>query len=60
MSNTTNRSYRNTPQALIDEFLEKGGEVNVCEAGAKTENVNYVGGFYAKKKKAKDGEKFNE
>jgi hypothetical protein len=45
---------------LIDEFLNKGGKVTVCDAGAKTENVNYIGGFYAKKKKAKEGETFDE
>lgn len=58
--NPTNRNDRNTPQSLIDEFLNKGGTVTVCSAGAKTEDVKYIGGFYAKKKKAKDGEKFDK
>jgi hypothetical protein len=58
--NPLNRNDRNTPQSLIDEFLTKGGKVTVCDAGAKTENVNYIGGFYAKKKKAKEGETFDE
>lgn len=58
--NPINRNARNCPQSLIDDFLNNGGKVTVCDSGAKTENVNYIGGFYAKKKKAKEGESFDE
>lgn len=47
---TINRSYHNTSQELIDEYLSNGGKVTVCPAGATTEGIEYNNGFYKKKK----------
>jgi hypothetical protein len=46
-----NRSHHNTPQNLIEEFISKGGQVTRCSTGERTENIEYTGGFYGKRKK---------
>lgn len=38
---------------LVQEYLNKGGEITQCESGARTENIEYKGGFYAKRRKKK-------
>lgn len=38
-------------QAKIDEWLAKGNEITVYPYGARSEEVNYTSGMYAKKKK---------
>jgi hypothetical protein len=44
------RSEHNTPQNLIDEYLAKGGQVNICPPCAKTEDIEYTNSFHRKKK----------
>ena len=34
----------------IQEFLDKGGKITQCPPGARTEEINFKGGFYGKKK----------
>tara|TARA_B110000285_G_C14526516_1_gene338930 strand:- start:193 stop:378 length:186 start_codon:yes stop_codon:yes gene_type:complete len=41
---------------LVQEFLAKGGEITQCAKGARTEDINYTGGFYAKRRKKKEAE----
>ena len=41
----------NVSQKQIDEFLAKGGKITQCPPGQRTENIDYKGGFYGKKKK---------
>jgi len=41
---------------LVQEYLNKGGEITQCESGARTENIEYKGGFYAKRRKKKEAE----
>jgi hypothetical protein len=48
---TTNRSEYNTPQKLIDDYLNKGGQITVCSPGATTEGAAHTGGFYRSQKK---------
>jgi hypothetical protein len=39
----------------LEEFLANGGTITKCEPGARTEDIEYTGGFYGrKKKKAKE------
>ena len=38
-------------QAQIDEWLSKGNKITVYPYGARSEEVNYTSGMYAKKKK---------
>lgn len=36
----------------LQDFLDKGGKIQYCEAGARTEDIGYNGkSFYGKKKK---------
>lgn len=39
-----------TEQQLQD-FLDKGGTITKCPPGSRTEEIDYKGGFYGKKKK---------
>lgn len=50
------RTANNTPQDLIDDFLEKGGEVEKLPPGARSEDIVYTGGFYGRRKKKKEDE----
>lgn len=38
-------------QKAIEEFLAKGGKIKVCPPGQRTEDIDYKGGFYGRKKK---------
>lgn len=49
--NPVGRMYNNTPQELINEYLEKGKQVTKCPEGARSENIEYNSGFYSKKRK---------
>lgn len=46
----------NTPQSAIDEFLKNGGEITYCTPGERTEEIEFKGGFYGRKKKKKEPE----
>ena len=46
----TNKEGGMTEQQLKD-YLEKGGTITICPPGARTEEIDYKGGFYGKKKK---------
>ena len=35
----------------LQEFLDKGGKIQYLPFGARTEDIEYKGGFYGKKKK---------
>lgn len=37
----------------LQEFLDKGGKITVCPPGERTEDIEFKGGFYGKKKKKK-------
>ena len=41
---------------MIDEFLNKGGTITKCPPGARTEDIEFKGGFYTKRKKKKEEE----
>jgi hypothetical protein len=49
--NPVGRQHHNTPESLIQEFLNKGGEVKKFKTGARSEEIGYTGGFYGKRKK---------
>ena len=40
----------------VEEFLAKGGKITKCEPEARTENIEYTGGFYQRRKKKKEAE----
>jgi hypothetical protein len=35
----------------LQEYLDKGGTITKCPPGARTEDIEYKGGFYGSKKK---------
>ena len=41
---------------LVQEFLDKGGKITYCEKNARTEDINYTGGFYQRRRKKKEAE----
>ena len=40
----------------IEEYLKKGGKVTVCPSGQRSEEIEYTGGFYQRRKKKKEAE----
>ena len=38
----------------LQEFLDKGGKIQQCPPGARTENLEVKGGFYGRKPKKKE------
>ena len=46
----------NVSKEMIDEFLNKGGTITKCPPGARTEDIEFKGGFYTKRKKKKEEE----
>jgi hypothetical protein len=45
------RNHHNVPLNLIEEFMSKGGQITRCPTGERTEDIEYTGGFYGKRKK---------
>ena len=45
---------QHTNQDLIDQFLKDGGKITKCEEGARTEEIEYKGSYYAKRRKKKE------
>jgi hypothetical protein len=41
-------------QDLIDEYLKNGGEVKQYQKYLRSEEIGFKGGFYARRKKAKE------
>lgn len=40
----------------LKTFLDNGGKITVLPSGARTENIEFKGGFYGKKPKKKEEE----
>jgi hypothetical protein len=51
--NPTPRKNNEESQKAIDEFLAKGGKIEVIPYGKKTENLDSTISFYGRKKKSK-------
>lgn len=45
---------QNEHEEMIRAWLKKGNKITHCEPGARTEDIDYKGGFYAKRKKKKE------
>jgi|TARA_R110000744_G_scaffold325865_1_gene431711 hypothetical protein len=52
--NPTPRQTDEESAKAIEEFLKKGGKIEVCEPFARTENLEIKGGFYGRKPKKKE------
>jgi len=44
-------------QKAIDEFLAKGGKIQKIPTGQRSEEIDYKGSFYGKKKKKAEDSK---
>jgi hypothetical protein len=44
----------------IEEYIKNGGTVTVCPPNERTENIEYTGGFYQRRKKKKEAEEGNK
>tara|TARA_R110000803_G_scaffold101077_1_gene169032 strand:- start:40 stop:228 length:189 start_codon:yes stop_codon:yes gene_type:complete len=40
-----------TDEEMVAEYLSNGGKITTCEPFARTENVEYRGAFWGKRKK---------
>jgi hypothetical protein len=50
----------NTSQKEIQEFLDNGGSITKCPPGKRSEEIDFKGGFYTKRKKQKEEKEGNE
>ena len=51
------RKNKNTDvksKQAVEDFLAKGGKIQYCEPGARTEDIEFKGGFYKKRKAKKE------
>jgi len=57
MMNPPPRQTDTETQKLIDEYLKNGGEITYCATGERSEEIDYKGSYYTKRKlKKKDSE----
>lgn len=55
--NPVSRSLTDEEQKLIDEYIKNGGKITVGVSGKRTEDIEFKGGFYTKRKKQKEEKK---
>ena len=55
--NPVTRNDKNTPEELIKEFLNNGGEIQTLPQGKRSDTVGYKGGFWNRKKTPKKDDK---
>ena len=41
-------------QDLINDYLKKGGKITKCKKFLRSEDIEFKGGFYTKRKKQKE------
>lgn len=54
--NPTPRTMSDEDKRLIQEYLDNGGAIEQKQYGDRTEDIEYTGGFYHKKRKKKEAE----
>jgi len=54
--NPVSRTLSDEEQKLIDDYIKKGGNVTQCDKYAVSEEIEYTGGFYQKRKRKKEAE----
>ena len=52
--NPVSRNTSDEDKKLIQEYLDNGGTVTKLESGARTEEIEFKGGFYTRRKKSKE------
>lgn len=54
------RRMRETDNELIKQFLENGGEIEKKKPGERSEEIEYTGGFYQRRRKKQEASKGEE
>ena len=54
MMNPPPRKHDEETQKAIDEYLKKGGKITYYAKGDRSEEIEFKGGFYTKRKKKKE------
>jgi hypothetical protein len=49
-----NRNTDDESKKAVEEFLANGGKITYCNPMERTENIEFKGGFYTKRKKKKE------
>ena len=52
--NPVSRTIDSESQKLIDEYLEKGGKITQCPPMARSQEIDFKGGFYKRRKAKKE------
>lgn len=52
--NPTPKETDDESKRLMDEYLAKGGKIQICKPFARTEDLEVKGGFYGRKPKKKE------
>jgi len=52
--NPVSRKLDDESEKLIKEYLNKGGVITQCPGGQRSEEIEFRGGFYTKRKKKKE------
>jgi hypothetical protein len=52
--NPVSRKLDNESKKLIKEYLDNGGVITQCPGGQRSEEIEFRGGFYTKRKKKKE------
>ena len=55
--NPTPRKMTEEDEKLIKEYIDNGGKVNVRPVGERSEEIEFTGSFYQKRKKKAEEEK---
>jgi len=55
--NPTPRKMTEEDEKLIKEYIDNGGKVDVRPSGERSEEIEFTGGFYQKRKKKAEEEK---
>ena len=44
----------------VEEFLANGGQITYCKPGERSEEIDYKGGFWGRKKKKTEDQEKND
>lgn len=55
--NPPHRSLSQEEKDLVQQYLDQGGTVQQINPGERSEEIEYTGGFYQRRKKKADAEK---
>lgn len=60
MMSQTPRDTSEEDKKLIKEYLDKGGKITHYQPGERSEEIEFKGGFYTRRKKKKEDQESND